>query len=518
MAEANIRAVITADDRASRVLAGFGDGARKTARRVGIAIAAVGAATVAFGVSSVKSYAESENALAQLNATLKSTKGVAGVSAKSAVGLANSLQRVTKFSDETVLGGENLLLTFTKIGKDIFPEATEVMLDMSTALGQDVKSSAIQLGKALQDPILGITALRRVGVNFNDEQKEVIKKLVETGQSAKAQALILKELQVEFGGSARAAGETFAGKLAILKNTFDEVKESIGQVIVTALTPLAAKLSAFVASDQFQAWLRNLTRWLQTNLPIAINYVTTVLIPSLINIFNAVWPVVKTVLSWIGKLIKFLGDNTYLVYAFVAAFVAVKASFAISRAAAGAIAAMDAVGLSATRNAGRVGKLRGALILLSKPWVITLGIVGVAAVIGALRQVQAALQRTKDKINDLNATKVNVGGHSVGGGSDIGLTAKLRAALGGKALGGPVSGGTPYIVGERGPELFTPNSSGHITPNNQLNKATGSKQIINLNVHIGMYAGSQMEKRKVAKALFDAYDDLMRSNLIRARS
>lgn len=192
-------------------------------------------AAVSFGVSAVKSFMESENVAAQLNATLKSTGGIAGVTAEQATKLASSLQKVSKFSDEEILSGENLLLTFTKIGKDIFPEATRTMLDMSQALGQDVKSSAIQLGKALQDPILGVTALRRVGVNFNEEQQKVIKNLVETGRSAEAQRLILKELSTEFGGSASAAADTYAGKIAVLKNRFDDFKESAGKVMIDVL-------------------------------------------------------------------------------------------------------------------------------------------------------------------------------------------------------------------------------------------------------------------------------------------
>jgi phage-related minor tail protein len=48
----------------------------------------------------------------------------------------------------------------------------------------------------------------------------------------------------------------------------------------------------------------------------------------------------------------------------------------------------------------------------------------------------------------------------------IGLSASNRA------VGGPVTGGTPYIVGEVGPELFVPNTSGSIVPHNQLAGST----------------------------------------------
>ena len=48
---------------------------------------------------------------------------------------------------------------------------------------------------------------------------------------------------------------------------------------------------------------------------------------------------------------------------------------------------------------------------------------------------------------------------------------------GGKAAGGPVNAGTTYLVGERGPELFTPSGSGMIIPNNQLGGGGGSINI-----------------------------------------
>lgn len=181
---------------------------------------------------SIAAAAESEQVFSQLEAVLKSTGGQAGVTAQQAVGLSQSLQQTTTFSDETTLSAENLLLTFTNIGKDIFPLATKTVLDMSVALGQDTKNSAIQLGKALQDPIEGITALRRVGVNFTQAQQDVIAKLVETGHGMEAQKMILAELTKEFGGSAEAAAKTYAGQLEILKNKFNDMQEVLGEKVL----------------------------------------------------------------------------------------------------------------------------------------------------------------------------------------------------------------------------------------------------------------------------------------------
>jgi hypothetical protein len=180
---------------------------------------------------STKAYIESEKAGAQLNAVLKSTGGVAGITANEVKALGEKYQNLTTFEDDAIISAQNLLLTFTKISKDIFPQTTETVLNMSQALGQDLKSSAIQLGKALQDPITGITALRRVGVNFNDAQKDMIEGLVKSGRLLDAQKVILKELNTEFGGSAMAARQTFGGSLLYLQNMFSDLQETFGKFV-----------------------------------------------------------------------------------------------------------------------------------------------------------------------------------------------------------------------------------------------------------------------------------------------
>lgn len=237
------------------------------------ALGAAAAGTAALGTSLSLVVNEAMNAelvLAQLDAVLTSTNGAAGVTREMALGIADSLSTMTRYEDDAILAGENLLLTFTNIGKDIFPEATQTMLDMSTALGIDLESAATMLGKSLQDPILGVTALRRVGVNFSDDQMKLIKTLVETGNALEAKRMILAELQTEFGGSARAAGETFAGQLDILKNTLSNVGEEIGMALLPSIKDLAGELLTFVQSDQFQEWVKTVTNWIQNELPRAI--------------------------------------------------------------------------------------------------------------------------------------------------------------------------------------------------------------------------------------------------------
>jgi Prophage tail length tape measure protein len=196
---------------------------------------------------------EAQKIASATDAVLASTKGVAGMSAQAINDLANGLSRVTPFEDEAVQGAENLLLTFTNIGKDIFPQVTETALNMSQALGQDLKSSSIQLGKAMQDPVAGATALRRVGVMLTDSQMTLIKSLMASGDLMGAQKVILGELATEFGGAARAAGETFTGKLAILQTQLGNVKETIGGALLPVLTGLLGAVMPLVIG--FGDWL-----------------------------------------------------------------------------------------------------------------------------------------------------------------------------------------------------------------------------------------------------------------------
>jgi hypothetical protein len=179
---------------------------------------------------------ESENALAQLNATIKSTGGAAGLTSEELVEMAQGLQAVTTFGDDAIISMQAQLLTFTKIGKDVVPKATEAILDLATKMGGDLKGAAVQVGKALNDPVKGITALSRVGVTFTEDQKAVIESLVRTGDVAGAQKIILAELAVEFGGSARAARDTFGGALTSLQNSLGDLLEGSGGNLTDAKT------------------------------------------------------------------------------------------------------------------------------------------------------------------------------------------------------------------------------------------------------------------------------------------
>lgn len=176
----------------------------------------------------IQSTMEAERVDAQLEARLRSTAGAAGMTKQALDELATATARKTTFDDESVKSAEAMLLTFTKVHADVFPKAIAAITDMAVAMGTDLESATLQLGKALNDPIQGISALQRVGVSFTADQKAVIKSLVETGRAAEAQVLILRELETEFGGAAEAARETFGGAVQALQNSLGDLLEGEG--------------------------------------------------------------------------------------------------------------------------------------------------------------------------------------------------------------------------------------------------------------------------------------------------
>lgn len=195
--------------------------------------AAIGAAVLAGLADAGKALIEIERLNAQTDAVIRSTGGAANITRGQVEEMAEAAESATTIQRESVQEAANMLLTFTNIrnevgdGNDIFTRATETVLDYSTALGVDAQSAALQLGKALNDPIKGLTTLGRAGVQFTREQKTMIENFVETGDLLSAQRVILDELATQFGGSAEAFADTTAGKIAKFQNDVGNMFESI---------------------------------------------------------------------------------------------------------------------------------------------------------------------------------------------------------------------------------------------------------------------------------------------------
>ena len=205
---------------------------------------AIGGA-ISDGIEDAKNYAI---IAAQTEAVIKSTGGAAGVSAEHVAEYAGSLSDaagMSLFGDDQIQQSTNLLLTFSEIKGSVLDAATAISVDMAQAMGGAPKDAAIQLGKALNDPVKGITALTRVGVVFTEEQKAQIQAMQEAGDMAGAQGVILAELNKEFGGSAAAAAAATGG-WSEFNGRMGEAKEALGTAILPLLNQFAGVLLSTV--------------------------------------------------------------------------------------------------------------------------------------------------------------------------------------------------------------------------------------------------------------------------------
>ena len=191
---------------------------------------------------------------AQFAAGIKSTGNAANLSVKSMDDLAASIAGYSGQSYESIGKTEQLLQTFRDIKNvgpnKIFDQATVAAADMAAKMGGDASGMAIKLGKALNDPVKGMTALGRVGVQFTQSQKDSIKAMVAHGDTAGAQKLILGELTKEFGGAAKAAGQTLPGQLARGKVAFGELSKTVMEGVLPSLTSAMGGFNDFITGTR----------------------------------------------------------------------------------------------------------------------------------------------------------------------------------------------------------------------------------------------------------------------------
>jgi hypothetical protein len=275
-------------------------------KSLGEAIVAGSALVLGVGL---KEAMASESLNAQFTAGIKSTGNAANLSVKGMDDLAASIAGYSGQSYESIGSTEKLLQTFKNIKNvgpnKIFDQATAAAADMAAKMGGDASGTAIKLGRALADPVKGVMALTRVGVVFTQAQKDSIKAMVKHGDTMGAQKVILKELQTEFGGAAKAAGQTLPGQLKRSEVAFGELSKSVVETILPIVTPaiqgLAGKITA--ATPQIKAFAKSFSEDLK-------------------NAITTLTPYLKTFGSWIV-------DHKPLVIGFGVAAMGVAAAFKI---------------------------------------------------------------------------------------------------------------------------------------------------------------------------------------------
>ncbi|MER0810250.1 phage tail length tape measure family protein [Pseudomonas aeruginosa] len=169
----------------------------------------------------IRNTKQMEKEQAQLEAVLRSTGESAGFSREQLNEMASSMERTSTVSAGEINQAQTNLLAFTGIVGEQFPRALQSAIDMAARTGTTVTSAAETIGRALDVPSKGLTALSKQGFRFTEEQKKAAEQLEATGRTAEAQGIILKALEESYGGAAAASRDTFGGALMALQNTID---------------------------------------------------------------------------------------------------------------------------------------------------------------------------------------------------------------------------------------------------------------------------------------------------------
>jgi phage-related protein len=271
-------------------------------KKAGLAFAAAGAAAGAYAiklaVDGVKAAIEDEAAQVRLATALKNATGATNEM------IASVEQQILKTSLATGVTDDKLrpALQRLSLSTNDVTKAQDLLnlaLDISQATGKDLDGVANALGKAYDG---NTAALGKLGIGLS---------------SAELKAMSFEETQARlsdlFGGAAAANAETFAGRLEILKVTFDEAKESIG----AKLLPIIQQLVEFVvnkvvpALGKFADFFKPITEAINENkeafmtfLGFVQAYVVPVLIKVLGGSFKVVGEIAGGIITVIGAVIS----------------------------------------------------------------------------------------------------------------------------------------------------------------------------------------------------------------------
>lgn len=435
-------------DTGSKDVQTFGDKITDFGKIAGAAFAAAGVAAAAYAgklaVDGVKAAIEDEAAQAKLATTLKNVTGATNDQIKAVEDQILKTSLLTGKTDEELRPSLDRLLRSTKDVEEA-QKLQNLALNIAAGTGKDLGAVSEALGKAY-DGNLG--ALKRLGVGIDDS----IIKSKDFDAAAAALALTFKD-------QATIQAETFAGKMDRLKVAFDEGKETVGSFILDAITPLVTFVTESVIP-----MIQEFSTEMGENLAPVFTDFSVFFKESLIPIIKAWWEfLTKTVIPGITKTVEPIIKGLFKAFDSIAT--AIKNNeenltplYTLFVTVAGFISKTLAPALGTVLGAALqvVGKLISGLITGFGKLVVLINDVvdGIKAIIN--------LVKNNPIVQGISGAISSIFG-------------------GGRAAGGPVNAGTTYLVGEKGPELFTPSNSGNIIPNNRLSAASGGNTI-NINV------------------------------------
>lgn len=224
---------------------------RELEKSAKVAGAAIGGVLAGGFALFMKNTMDAEREQAQLAAALKSTGEAAGYSQSQLNAMADQLAKSSAISAGEITEAQTRLLSYSAIAGEQFPRALQLAIDQSVRLGESLTQSAETVGKALEYPAEGVSALTKQGFRFTEEQKKMLKVLEETGRLAEAQAIVMGVMEESYAGAAEAARNTLGGSLTVLKNTLNDLVEGDAGSLDGA-TDAINRLTEAVSSPEFQ--------------------------------------------------------------------------------------------------------------------------------------------------------------------------------------------------------------------------------------------------------------------------
>jgi hypothetical protein len=182
-------------------------------------------------------YKQQALAEAKLEGSLIASGNAIGYNVGELKQMASQFQSVTTFGDEVVMSAQGMMLAYQNVGKNVFPEAIKASMDLSTALGKDLNSATQQLGKALNNPIEGMSSLKEIGISLTKDKQALITKLTNENKLYEAQRILLDEVNSRYGGMAEKIGALDVSKLDKIKNLTGDIGESFGQILSSKFSP-----------------------------------------------------------------------------------------------------------------------------------------------------------------------------------------------------------------------------------------------------------------------------------------
>lgn len=420
-------------DQGSKEVESFGSKVGDFGKKAGLAFAVAGAAAVAYAgkllIDGVKAAAEDEAAQAKLAATLMNVTGATKNQTLAVESYITKTSIANNVTDDLLRPSLERLVRATGDVSEA-QRLQGLALDISAGSGKSLEAVSMALGKAFEGNAAG---LGKLGVGLSAAQLKTM-----------SFDDITKTLSDTFGGQAAIAADTFSGKLGRLGIVFNEAKETVGSFVIDAITPMLtlfvenvvpviSELATSIGEKLTPVFANLATFFTEVLIPVFKEYwefITKTLIPAIVNFFE---PALAGISKAFGSVSKSLENNRDKLQPLFDLF---KGFFEF---ASKYLAPFLGTVL------GKSFEILGDVIS---------GIITIFA--NLVNIIDRAISGVQTLISLIS--KVNIPS----------IASKLNPFGGGRASGGSVMGGTSYLVGERGAELFTPSSNGTITPNSAL--------------------------------------------------